>query len=100
MCNSHRSGDIGLFNVDLQQWDVADPRLELDLNGVVAEADDQVGGPQELSLNLPARALDDADGQRMILVDHALGHRRGGERQVVPLDHLQQQFRIRHAHRR
>ena len=36
----------------------------------------------------------------MILVDHALGHGRGGERQVVALDDVAQQLRIGDAHRR
>ena len=36
----------------------------------------------------------------MILVDHALGHRGGGERQVVALDQLAQQPRVGDAHRR
>ena len=54
----------------------------------------------KLALHLPAGALDAAERQRMILVDHALGHRGGGERQIEVLDKLPQQRRIAQAHRR
>ena len=49
---------------------------------------------------MPARALDAADRQRMILVDHPFGHGRGRERKVVALDHPAQQLRIAHTHGR
>ena len=78
--------DIDRIDIDLQQRHVADPGFVFDLDGVVAEPDDQVGGAQQLALHLPAGAFDAAERQRMILVDHALGHRGGGEGQVVALD--------------
>ncbi len=55
---------------------------------------------QHLALHLPAGALDAAERQGMILVDHALGHGRGGERQIVALDDVAQQRRVGDAHRR
>ncbi len=81
-----RGRHVDRLDVDLQQRPVADPGLVLDLDGVVAEADHQIGRAQELALDLPAGALDAAERERVILVDHALGHGGGGERQVVPLD--------------
>ena len=39
----HRRRDIDLVDVDLQEWNVIDPGLVFDLDGVVAKADDQVG---------------------------------------------------------
>ena len=95
-----RRRDIDRLDVDLQQRCVCDPGLVLDLDRVVADADDEIGGAQEGALQLPARALDAADGERMALVDHALGHGRGGKRQIVPLDDAQQQLRVVNAHGR
>ncbi len=95
-----RGRDVDRLDVDLQQWPVADPGFVFDLDGVVAQPDDQIGGTQELALDLPARPLDAAERERMILVDHPLGHGRGRERKVVALDHPAQQLRIAHAHRR
>ena len=79
---------------------VADPGFVLHLDRVVAEPDDQIGGAQELALDLPAGAFDAAERERMILVDHALGHGRGGERQAVAFDKLAQQLRIGEPHGR
>src|SRR6266849_834511 len=42
-----RGRDIDRLDVDLQERNVADPGLEFHLDGVVAEADDQVGRPQQ-----------------------------------------------------
>src|SRR4029453_10246185 len=69
-------------DVDREQRDLADPRLVLDLDDVVAEPDDQIGGPQELTLYLTAGPLDASESERMILGDHALGHR--GRREGEP----------------
>ena len=93
-----RRRDVGRLDVDLQQRHVADPGLVLDLDRCRSRA--RRSGRRErrkLALHLPARALDAAERQRMILVDHALGHRGGGERQVVPLDHRAQQRRDRRS---
>ena len=38
--------DIDWIDIDLEQRHVADPGLVFDLDGVVAEPDDQVGGTQ------------------------------------------------------
>ena len=94
----HSRGDIDRVDVDLQQRNVADPGLVFDLDGVVAEPYDQVGGAQEFALDLPAAALDAAERQRMILVDHALRHGGGGERQIVALDDLAQQIGVAEPH--
>src|SRR6185312_12819205 len=64
---------VGLLDPDMQQRNVADPGLVLDLGGVVTETDNEIGAAQELPLNLPAGALDAAERQVMILIDHALG---------------------------
>ena len=82
-----RGGDVHRLDVDLQQRAVADPRFVFHLDGVVAETDDEIGGAQELTLELPAGALDAAERERMVVVEHPLGHGRGGERQIVMLDH-------------
>ena len=95
-----RRRDVDRLDIDLQQRHIADPGFVFDLDGVVAEADDKIGGAQHLALHLPAGALDAAERQGMILVDHALGHGGGGERQVVMLDDVAQQRRIGDAHRR
>src|SRR5262249_59567284 len=55
---------------------------------------------EKLAMDLPAGPLDAAERERMILVDHALGHSRGGERQIVAFDDVAQQLRIGDAHRR
>ena len=94
-----RRRDVHGIDIDLQQRPVVDPGLVLHLDRVVAETDDEVGRAQELALDLPARSLDASQREAMILVDHALGHGGGGERQVVTLDHPPQQVRIAHAHR-
>ena len=96
----HRRRDVDRLDVDLDERDLADPGLVFDLDGVVADADDQVGRAQETALQLPARPLDAPHRQRMILIDHSLGHRCGRERQVVALDEVAQQRRIGDAHRR
>ena len=38
--------DIDRLDVDLQEWHVADPGFVFDLDGVVADANDEVGGTQ------------------------------------------------------
>ena len=43
-------------------------------------------GAQNAALHLAAGALDAAERQRMGLIDHALGHGRGSERQIEVLD--------------
>ena len=93
-----RRRHIHRLDVDLQQRPVIDPRLVFHLDRVVAEPDDQVGGAQELALNLPARPLDAAERERVILVDHALGHGRGGEWQAVVFHKFAQQQRIGESH--
>ena len=96
----YRWRDVDRVDVDLQQRNVIDPGLVLDLDRVVAEPDDQVGRAQEPALDLPAASLDAAERQRVILIDHALGHGGGGERQVVALDELAQQVGVGNPHRR
>ena len=59
-----RRRDVRRLDVDLQQRNVVDPGFVFDLDGVVAKPHDQVGGAQELALDLPARAFDAADRQR------------------------------------
>ena len=89
-----RGRDVHWLDVDLQQRPVVDPGFVLHLDRIVAEPDDEIGGAQELALNLPAGAFDAAERERMILVDHPLGHGRGGERQAVAFHKLAQQLRI------
>jgi len=96
----HPGCDIGGLDVDVEERHVADPGFVFDLDGVVADADDQVGRAQEATLHLPARPLDATDGERVILVDHSLGHGRGGERQVMALYQPAQQAGIGEAHGR
>jgi len=95
-----RGRDVHGLDIDLQQRPIADPGFVFHLDRVVAETDDEIGGAQELALDLPAGPLDAAERERMILVDHALGHGRGGERQVVAFDDVAQHLRIGDAHRR
>ena len=76
----NRRGDVHRLDIDLQQRPIADPCLVFHLDRVVAEADDEIGRMQESALHLPASALDAAEREWMILVDHPLGHGRGGER--------------------
>ena len=94
-----RGRDVHRLDVDLQQRPIVDPGLVLDLDCVIADPDDQIGGAKELALDLAAGPLDAAECERMVLVDHALGHGRGGERQMVAFDELAQQLRIADAHR-
>ena len=86
-----RGRDVHRLDIDLQQRAVADPRLVFHLDRVVTEPDDEIGGAQALTLELPAGALDAAERERVVLVDHPLGHGRGGERQTVMLDHPTEQ---------
>ncbi len=87
MCEIDRGRDVHRLDVDLQQRVVADPGFVFHLDGIVAETHDEIGGAQELTLELPAGALDAAERERMVLIDHPFGHGRGGERQIVMLDH-------------
>ncbi len=94
-----RRRDVHRLDIDLQQGTIVDPRFVFHLDRIVAETDDEIGGPQELALDLPAGPFDAAEREWMILVDHPLGHGRGGERQVVAFDDVAQQLRIGDAHR-
>ena len=95
-----RGRDVHRLDIDLQQRPVVDPGFILHLDRVVAEPDDEIGGTQELALDLPAGAFDAAERERVILVDHPLGHGRGGERQAVSFHKLAQQLRIGEPHGR
>ena len=95
-----RRRDVDRLDVDLQQRHIADPGFVFDLDGVVAEADDEIGRAQQLALHLPAGALDAAERKRMLLVDQAFGHGGGGERQIEMLDHLAQLRGIAKPHGR
>ena len=92
---------IGVDRIDVhgQDGNLADPRLVLHLDDVVAQREDEVGAAEELSLHLPARPLDASDGQRMLLVDEPLGHGRGREGQAVALDDLAEEIGIPQPHR-
>ena len=83
-----RRRDVDRLDVDLQQRHIADPGFVFDLDRVVAETDDEIGGTQQPPLHLAAGALDAAERKRMRLVDQAFGHRGGGEGQTELLDHL------------
>ena len=96
----HARRDVGRLDVDLEERHVADPGLVFDLDGVVADPDDEIGAAQKAPLHLPAGPLDAAEGEGMILVDHPLGHGGGGERQGVPFDEALQPRRIGDPHRR
>src|SRR6266542_1777163 len=85
-----RGRDVHRLDIDLQQRPFADPGFIFHLDRVIAETDDEIGGTKKLALNLPAGALDATERERMIIVDHPFGHRRGGERQIVALDHSAQ----------
>src|SRR5262249_3645287 len=74
--------------------------LVLDLDHVVADPDDQVGPAQQLTLHLAPRPLDAAEGQRMGLVDHALGHRGRRERRPMAIDHRAPEAGVPRAHAR
>ena len=76
----HRGCNVDRLDIDLKQRNIIDPGFILDLDGVVAQPDDEIGRAQEFALHLPAGPLDAAERQRMILVDQSLRHRRGGER--------------------
>ena len=93
-----RRRDVDRLDVDLQKRHVADPSLVLDLDGVVAQSDNEISRAQQAALVLAAGALDHAERKRMVLVDQALGHGRGREGKAVALDHLQQQRRVGEAH--
>src|SRR5262245_34364668 len=95
-----RGRDIHRLDIDLQQRPIADPGFVFYLDRVVAETDDEIGGPQKFALDLPAGPLDAAERERMILVDHALCHGRGGERQIVAFDDVAQKRGIGDAHGR
>ena len=77
-----------------------DPVLVVELHGVVAHADHQVGRPAEVGDHRAPRAADDAD-ERAALVRHVtLRHHRGHDRQPVAFDELPQRGRrIRAVHR-
>ncbi len=94
-----RGRHIGGLDINLQKRRIADPGFVFDLDRIVAQSHDQIGGTQETPLNLPAAALDAADRKRVILVDHALGHGGRCKRQVVALDEFSQQLSIAHTHR-
>ena len=64
-----RRRDVDRLDIDLKQRNAADPGFVLDLDGVVAETDDEIGGAQQAALHLPAGALDAAERERMLLVD-------------------------------
>ena len=89
---------VGALDVDVHERAVVDPGLVFDLDGVVADADDQIGGAQEFALELAAGALDAAERERVLLIDHALGHGGGGEWQMMAFDEALQQRRIAQPH--
>ena len=89
--------DVDRLDIDLQQRHIADPGFVFDLDGVVAEADDEIGRTEQLALHLPAGALNAAERKRVLLVDQAFGHGGGGEGQTEMLDHLPQTRRIARA---
>ena len=96
----HRRRHVHRLDIDLQEGAIADPGLVFHLDRVVAEADDEVGRTQESALHLPASALDAAECEGMIFVDHPLGHGRGGERQIVTFDRSAQPRWVGEPHRR
>jgi hypothetical protein len=94
----HRGGGIDRLDVDLQERHVTNPRLVFDFDRVVAQTDDQIGRAQEAPLDLPATPFDAAKRERVVLVDHALGHRGRCKWQVMSLDDLAEQIRIGKPH--
>src|ERR1700704_1374585 len=83
-----RGRDVDRLDVDLKERHVADPGLVLDLDGIVAQPDNEISRAQEAALVLAAGTLDHTERKRMVLVDQALGHGRGGEGKAMALDHL------------
>ena len=98
--NCHASIRIHGIHVDRQERHLADPGLILHLHDVVAEPHDEIGAAQELPLHLAPGPLDAAEGERVILRDHALGH--GGRREGKPMaiDHRLEHVGVAEAHGR
>ena len=96
----HRRCDVRGLNIDMEEGDAPDPGFVFDLNSVVADADDEIGGAQQPALCLSACPFDTADRKRVILVDHAFRHRGGGERQAEMFNDIPQSIRTLDAHRR
>ncbi len=94
---THRPRDVDGLDVYLQQGHVADPCLVFDLDRVVAEPHYQVGIAQECALHLAASALDAADAERMVVVDHPFRHRRRRERHRPAFDEFAQEAGIPHS---
>src|SRR5262245_13150925 len=95
----HRRCDVRGLNIDMEEGDAPDPGFVFDLNSVVADADDEIGGAQQAALYLSARAFDAANCERMVFIDHALCHGGGGKWQTVSLDDVAQPVRTVDAHR-
>ena len=81
-----RGIDISALDVDVQDGNAANPRLILDLDGVVTKPDDQVRAAQKSPLHLAPRAFYATDRKRMVFIYQSLRHRRRCKRNAVTLD--------------